>query len=186
LKERKFDSMNNADMSSSAETSAKWKSSVKSSLNRLSNQYLTLLRAASSEVALTAVEEEEEANQFEQSASATSSSANIHGSNNLNIIDPRIGGGRMIHPNEPPPPLASSTSLSELTTLVASENICTTVNELLDLIRIARLSVLVMGEDRAEEEAAECWEDSVVMEEVLAETQKMEQKLLKLREKDCS
>lgn len=79
--------------------------------------------------------------------------------------------------NEPPPPLASSTSLSALTTSVATENICTSVNTLLDLIRILRLSVTVMGEERFKEEQLECWEDGVVMDEILEESKELEAEL---------
>ena len=79
--------------------------------------------------------------------------------------------------NEPPPPLAASTTLSTLTTSVATENICTSVNSLLDLIRIMRLSVTVMGEERLKEEEVECWEDGVVMEAICRETVEIENEL---------
>jgi len=82
--------------------------------------------------------------------------------------------------NEPPPPLASSTTLSALTTSVTTENICTSVNDLLDLIRIMRLSVTVMGEERFQEEEVECWEDGVVLKEVCRETMEIEKELREL------
>lgn len=129
------------------EPSQEWKKTLNSTLNRLSNQYLTLLRAASSEMALEDAQ-----------------------------IDQRAGG-HMTSVNEPPPPLASSTSLSALTASVATENICTSVNTLLDLIRILRLSVTVMGEERFKEEQLECWEDGVVMDEILEESKELEAEL---------
>jgi hypothetical protein len=79
--------------------------------------------------------------------------------------------------NEPPPPLASSSTLSTLTTSVATENLCTSINSLLDLIRIMRLSVTVMGEERFKEEEVECWEDGVVMEAICKETVEIESEL---------
>ena len=82
--------------------------------------------------------------------------------------------------NEPPPPLISSTTLSSLTTSVTTENICTSVNDLLDLIRIMRLSVTVMGEERFKEEEMECWEDGVVLSEVCRETVEIEKDLREL------
>lgn len=127
--------------------SLEWKTSLNSTLNRLSNQYLTLLRAASSEMALEDIQ-----------------------------IDQRAGG-QMKTANEPPPPLASSSTLSTLTTSVATENLCTSINSLLDLIRIMRLSVTVMGEERFKEEEVECWEDGVVMEAICKETVEIESEL---------
>lgn len=85
--------------------------------------------------------------------------------------------------NEPPPPLASSTALSAINASVATENICVSVNTLLDLIRTLRLSVTVMGEERLLEEDVECWEDGVVIEEVCKETKALEEELRELRGK---
>ncbi len=82
--------------------------------------------------------------------------------------------------NEPPPPLASSTTLSALTTAVTTENSCTSVNDLLDLIRSGRWSVTVMGEERFQEEEVECWEDGVVLKEVCRETMEIEKELREL------
>ena len=76
--------------------------------------------------------------------------------------------------NEPPPPLASSTALSTLATLAATENICHSVNQILDLIRILRLSVIVMGEERFQEEEVECWENEIVTREICRETAALE------------
>jgi hypothetical protein len=83
----------------------------------------------------------------------------------------------MINANEPPPPLAASTALSTLTTMVATENICASVNQLLDLIRMLRLSVIVMGEERLQEEEIQCWEDGIVTAEICRETKALEDEL---------
>ena len=89
-------------------------------------------------------------------------------------------GGQMKAPNEPPPPLASSTTLSTLTTSVATENICTSIDSLMNLIRVLRLSVVVMGEERLKEEEVECWEDGIVMQEICKETKGIEDELREL------
>jgi hypothetical protein len=85
--------------------------------------------------------------------------------------------------NEPPPPLAASAELSELSTAVATENICTSVNTLLDLIRTLRLSVTIMGEERFQEEEVECWEDGVVIDEICKETMQLEKELRSIMNK---
>lgn len=89
----------------------------------------------------------------------------------------QTAGGQMINANEPPPPLASSTALSTLATMVATENICAGVNQLLDLIRMLRLSVIVMGEERLQEEEIQCWEDGLVTAEICRETKALEDEL---------
>ena len=69
----------------------------------------------------------------------------------------------MISINEPPPPLAASTSLSTLQTKLSTHNIITASNTLLDLIRMMKMSALVMdGEQIYREEDVECWENDIV------------------------
>ena len=81
----------------------------------------------------------------------------------------------MISITEPPPPLSSSISLSTLQTKLSTQNIITASNTLLDLIRIMRVSALVMDENRiAMEEEVECWEDGVVAGVVRREGEKYE------------
>jgi len=72
-----------------------WKSSLNATCNRLSKEYLNLLRAASS----------------------ASLDENPGG-------DPRAGGGTMVNPNEPPPTLASDVNLTSLQAKLAAENVC--------------------------------------------------------------
>lgn len=160
--------------------SQEWRASLNSTLNRLSNQYLTLLRAASSEMALEDIQIDQRGEWVRLNAHYDSvRSGAVHfwptyypslTSTYHCVKKSTKAGGHMKLANEPPPPLAASTTLSTLTTSVATENICTSVNSLLDLIRIMRLSVTVMGEERSKEEEMECWEDGVVMEAIWKET----------------
>lgn len=148
--------------------SQEWKSSVNSTLNRLNNQYLTLLRTASSAVHLDDLQVDP------RSGGGTMRSTNA-------VAGGGGGGGINNAANEPPPPLASSTTLSTLTTAVATQNMNASVNDLLDLMRVLRLSILIMGKEREDEENVECWEDGIVMDEVCRETRRMEEELLALR-----
>mmetsp|Transcript_125533 Transcript_125533/g.363247 ORF Transcript_125533/g.363247 Transcript_125533/m.363247 type:complete len:152 (+) Transcript_125533:83-538(+) len=105
-----------------------WRQSLNATINRLSTQYVNLLRAASSTAALEKGQP-----------------------------DPRAGGGKMNNPTDaPPPPLASSTNLSALQCQLACENICVASSQLLSLIRTLRLSLLLMDEDVIQ--AEEAWQ----------------------------
>lgn len=107
-----------------------WRESLNATCNRLSTQYMNLLRAASSVSAL------------EQGS-------------NTNVVDPRSGGGKMMSLQDPPPPpLAADVASSSLQCQLAVENICVASSQLLSLIRTLRLSILMMDEEAiaAEEE----------------------------------
>ena len=54
----------------------------------------------------------------------------------------------------PPPPLAADVNLSTLQCQLAGENLCAAASQLLDIIRVLRLSILLMDDDTvaAEEE----------------------------------
>ena len=88
----------------------------------------------------------------------------------------------------PPPPLASSTNLSSLNATLASQNICMASTELLDLIRTLRMSALLMEEGSIRmEEDVECWEDNVVVADIVKkEGLVLEKKLLEIRENDIN
>ena len=88
----------------------------------------------------------------------------------------------------PPPPLASSTYLSSLNATLSSQNICMASTELLDLIRTLRMSALLMEEKTIRmEEDVECWEDSVVVADVVSkEGLELEKKLLQMRENNIN
>lgn len=115
-------------------TSEVWRSSLNATCNRLSTQYLNLLK----------------------SASGNDASRN-EGRGIQN--DPRSGGGIMRDPNEPPAPLAADTALASLQTELSAQNLCVASAHLLDLIRTLRLSALLMEENSILEEEAEEYEN---------------------------
>ena len=83
---------------------------------------------------------------------------------------------------EPPPPLSSSISLSTLQTKLSTQNIIAACNNLLDLIRIMRVSALVMDSEGIDmEEEVECWEDGIVTGIVRREGEKYEKEWMELR-----
>mmetsp|Transcript_1186 Transcript_1186/g.1817 ORF Transcript_1186/g.1817 Transcript_1186/m.1817 type:complete len:152 (+) Transcript_1186:76-531(+) len=104
-----------------------WKKDLNATCNRLSSQYLSLLRAASSTTALEDMGGRQ---------------------------DPRAGGGTMSSLQNPPPPTAADAAWHELQTQLAVENLCVASLNMLELIRKLRLSLLLMDEDTmmAEEE----------------------------------
>mmetsp|Transcript_4671 Transcript_4671/g.5619 ORF Transcript_4671/g.5619 Transcript_4671/m.5619 type:complete len:147 (+) Transcript_4671:51-491(+) len=132
-----------------------WSASLNATCNRLNTQYLALLRSASSVTALEEVGDRQ---------------------------DPRAGGGRMKTMQEPPAPLAADTASSQLQTKLAVQNICISANNLLDLIRTLRLSILLMDEDTvAAEEAYQALESKIITEKAQEEAAKIEAELFKLR-----
>lgn len=150
-----------------------FKNLLKSTLNRLTNQYLCLLKAASSEMALSDLQVDPRGEILILCKLHVFMMMHLK----LGIF---TAGGKMTTDNEPPAPLASSTSLSTLSTAVATQNLCASVNQLLDLIRTLRLSITIMGEDRVEEEELECFENSVAMEDIMKESSRIESELLDL------
>ncbi len=86
---------------------------------------------------------------------------------------------------EPPAPLSASVSLSTLQTKLSTQNIITASNALLDLIRIMRVSALVMDGERIHmEEEVECWEDEIVTSVVKREGERYEKEYMELRMKE--
>lgn len=86
---------------------------------------------------------------------------------------------------EPPPPLSASISLSTLQTKLSTQNIINASNTLLDLIRIMRVSALVMDGERVRiEEDVECWEDEIVTNLVKEEGEMYEKEWIELRMKE--
>ncbi len=103
-----------------------WEQSLNATCNRLSTQYLHLIKAA---------------------AAAAAMSSQQH--------DPRAGGGHMTSLQDPPPPpLAANIAQSQIQCRAATENICVATSHLLGLIRTLRLSLLLMDQETisAEEE----------------------------------
>lgn len=133
-----------------------WKSSLNATCNRLSTQYLNLLRAASSKVALDMAN---------------------------SGIDPRVGGGTMKDANEPPPPaLAADAEQSSLQAKLAAQNVCVASSNLLDLIRRLRLSALLMEESSiAAEEEEDCLDSQELSKQARLESIQLESELFQIR-----
>jgi len=121
-------------------------------INYLNTQYLALLRSASSENALDAAHD--------------------------GAIDPRAGGGSMKDSKEPPPQLAATSTLSSLQAKLSAQNICVATSQMLDIIRILRLSALIMDVETANmEEDVECLENGIVIEDTLKDIRTLEENL---------
>ena len=150
-----------------------WSSSLNATCNRLSTQYLSLLRSASGGPSAFPTSTSTSSSMISGGTSITPSS----GALSVNAVDgptsgatggtdsfideqdtrkqlERSGGGLMREQNEPPAPLAADAALARLQAKLATENIYVAVCNLLDLIRTLRLSALLMEEDviAAEEE----------------------------------
>mmetsp|Transcript_3802 Transcript_3802/g.5027 ORF Transcript_3802/g.5027 Transcript_3802/m.5027 type:complete len:162 (+) Transcript_3802:23-508(+) len=130
-----------------------WMQQLNATCNRLSTQYLNLMRAASS---ISALEEGRH--------------------------DPRAGGTMMnSFSDPPPPPLAADVALSSLQCLTATENITVACSQILTSIRTLRLSLLLMDSDTME--AEECLQVEYAQKrttETLQEIAKLEQTLFEL------
>mmetsp|Transcript_21536 Transcript_21536/g.44928 ORF Transcript_21536/g.44928 Transcript_21536/m.44928 type:complete len:155 (-) Transcript_21536:305-769(-) len=136
-----------------ATPSEQWLQQLNATCNRLSTQYHSLLRAASS---ISALEEGRH--------------------------DPRAGGTMMkSFSDPPPPPLAADVALSSVQCLTATENITVACSQVLTLIRTLRLSLLLMDGDTME--AEECLQVEYAQQrtaKTLQEIAKLEQELFRL------
>lgn len=134
-----------------------WSNSVNATCNRLNTQYLNLMKAASSVVALSANENRQH--------------------------DPRSGGGHMQSAQDPPPPpLAADVALSSIQCQLATENICVAASHLLSLIRTLRLSLLLMDDDTIEaEEELQVQNAEKMTNDALKAAVDIEEQLLKAR-----
>jgi hypothetical protein len=137
-----------------------WRESLNATCNRLSTQYMNLLRAASSVSAL------EKGN-----------------SSNNNAVDPRAGGGKMMSLQDPPPPpLSADVNSSSLQCQLAVENICVASSQLLSLIRTLRLSILMMDEEAiAAEEELQVLEVEKITMEAQNQANQLEREWMELR-----
>mmetsp|Transcript_11536 Transcript_11536/g.27101 ORF Transcript_11536/g.27101 Transcript_11536/m.27101 type:complete len:155 (-) Transcript_11536:313-777(-) len=135
-----------------------WRESLNATCNRLSTQYMNLLRAASSVLALEK-------------------------GNNTNTIDPRAGSGKMMSLQDPPPPaLAADVASSSLQCQLAVENICVASSHLLSLIRTLRLSILMMDEEAiAAEEELQVLEVEKITIEAQNQANRLEKEWMHLR-----
>ena len=137
-----------------------WRESLNATCNRLSTQYLNLLRAASSVVAL------EKGN---------------------NKADPRAGGGQKMTSlqDPPPPPLAADVMSSSLQCQLAVENLCVAASQLLSLIRTLRLSILLMDEETiAAEEEWQVQQVQDITTQAQEQANKIEQQWMELRNRE--
>mmetsp|Transcript_56489 Transcript_56489/g.169000 ORF Transcript_56489/g.169000 Transcript_56489/m.169000 type:complete len:157 (-) Transcript_56489:104-574(-) len=131
-----------------------WQSSLNATCNRLSAQYLTLVRSA----------------------------ASAHEIRGGTGNDPRSGGGIMHEPSEPPPPLAADASLSSLQAKLAAQNLCVAAGNLLDLTRTLRLSALLMDEETIyAEETEECLDCRDAAEMAVRESARVTAELMKMK-----
>jgi hypothetical protein len=137
-----------------------WRESLNATCNRLSTQYMNLLRAASSVSAL------------EKGNSSSS-----------NVVDPRTGGGKMMSLQDPPPPpLATDVASSSLQCQLAVENICVASSQLLSLIRTLRISILMMDEEAiAAEEELQVLEVEKITIEAQNQANQLEKEWMELR-----
>jgi hypothetical protein len=131
-----------------------WLQSLNATCNRLSTQYLNLLRAASSVPSLE-----------------------------TGRHDPRAGGGHIKAAHDPPPPpLAADVALSSLQCQLATENICAATSQLLSLIRTLRLSLLLMDDDTIQaEEELQVRRAQRATQDALRAAARLEQELMELR-----
>lgn len=134
-----------------------WLQSLNATSNRLSTQYLNLLRAASS---ISALEQLEQGRQQ----------------------DPRAGGHMPTAQDPPPPALAADVTMSSVQCQLAAENICVATSQLLSLIRTLRLSILLMDDGLiAAEEEWQVQEAQATTQDAQREAVRLEQELMELR-----
>lgn len=172
-----------------------WQQAVSNTCNRLSTQYLNLLKAASSATALqsgsnpsalvggaggatgSAADPTDVSNKAGASAATTTAKS---------TSDPRSGGGNMNSLQDPPPPpLAANVALSSLQCQLAVENLCVAASQLLSLIRTLRLSLLLM--DEATIMAEEEWQVEqvrVITEKAMQEADVLEQQWMEYRNQE--
>lgn len=143
-----------------------WRESLNATCNRLSTQYLNLLRAASSMSSL-----EQKGND------SNNNSSNNKGGN---------GGQKMASLQDPPPPpLAAEVGSSSLQCQLAVENLCVASSQLLSLIRTLRLSILMMDEETiAAEEEWQVLEVQKITTQAQNEANKLEQEWMELRNQE--
>ena len=148
-----------------------WRESLNATCNRLSTQYLNLLRAASSVSSL------EKGNDGSHDATGGAHSK-VGGS----------GGQKMTSLQDPPPPpLAAEVGSSSLQCQLAAENLCVASSQLLSLIRTLRLSILMMDEDTiAAEEEWQVMEVQKITTEAQNEANKLEQEWIDLRNQELA
>ena len=164
-----------------------WQQSLNATINRLSTQYVNLLRAASSTMALERGHQDPRGTSPVGDKKASFSYRLAYNNEPISVIrTPIAGGGRMQTPNDAPtPPLASSTNITALQCQLAVENLCVAASQLLSLIRTLRLSILLMDEETiATEEEWQVHQIQAISSKAQEEANLMEQEWLELRTKE--
>ena len=142
-----------------ASPAEEWLQSLNAACNRLSTQYLNLLKAGGASAQPELYQQHQHPHQA-TTTTTTSSSAQ----------DP------------PPPPLAAAVAVSTLQCQLAAENICVACSNMLSLIRTVRLSLLFMDQDTIRaEEAAEVEQTRQATLEALKQVAALEQQLMELQ-----
>lgn len=170
-----------------------WQQSVNNTCNRLSTQYLNLLKAASSVTALeaggnpSAMSTAGAAGSGADPKAAASATSTASGGSK-SMLDPRSGGGTMNSLQDPPPPpLASNVAMSSLQCQLAVENLCVAASQLLSLIRTLRLSLLLMDENTiVAEEEWQVEEVRAITEKAMQEADVLEQEWMEWRNNESS
>lgn len=116
-----------------------WRESLNATCNRLSTQYLNLIKAAAAGRG-----DDETSTSTSSAATTTTTSAATTGAMMTSLQDP------------PPPALATRVLTSSLQGQLAVENLCVAAAQLLSLIRQLRLSLLLMDEETVS--AEEAWQ----------------------------
>ena len=150
-----------------------WRESLNATCNRLSTQYLNLLRAASS---MSSLEQKGgiSNNNGNNNKGAGSSSNFGSGSQKMTSLQ-----------DPPPPPLAADIGSSSLQCQLAVENLCVASSQLLSLIRTLRLSILMMDEETiAAEEEWQVLEVQKITNQAQNEANKLEQEWMELRNQE--
>lgn len=153
-----------------------WRDSLNATCNRLSTQYLQLLKAAAASKAALS----------EQAAASSGSGvgATVTGAGGGNAA---AGGGTqttlMSSLQDPPPPaLAAEVLQSQLMCQLATENLCVAASQLLTLIRQLRLSILITDTSTISAEEIQACEE-ILQQTHVAQQQatNLEQEWIQLR-----
>lgn len=139
-----------------------WLKQLNATCNRLSTQYLQLLRAAGS----------------------VDDGSSGGGGDHPNQHNPRSGSRQHVMKSTqdpPPPPLAANVASSLVQCQVAAENLNVAASSLLTLIRTLRLSLLLTDSDTMEaEQELECRACQREADQALEEANELEQTLMEL------
>ncbi|OEU17341.1 hypothetical protein FRACYDRAFT_268664 [Fragilariopsis cylindrus CCMP1102] len=150
-----------------------WRESLNATCNRLSTQYLNLLRAASSMSSLEQKGGISNDNGNNNKGAGSSSNFGSGSQKMTSLQDP------------PPPPLAADIGSSSLQCQLAVENLCVASSQLLSLIRTLRLSILMMDEETiAAEEEWQVLEVQKITNHAQNEANKLEQEWMELRNQE--